>query len=62
MEDDGHVWWWGGGLGCDLLKVSRKTRKKHRFLTLFAKRRAKRSKNALFSHFLRTLYKVSRKM
>ena len=33
--------------------------KKHCFLTLFAKRRIKSSKYADFSHFLRTLYKVS---
>ena len=35
--------------------------KKHCFLTLFVERCAKSSKNAFFSHFLRTLYKVSRK-
>ena len=33
--------------------------KKHCFLTLFAERRAKSSKYADFSHFLRTLYKVT---
>ena len=41
--------------------VSQKTGKKQCFLTLFVDRRAKSSKNVLFSHFLRTLYKVSRK-
>ena len=35
--------------------------KKHCFLTLFGERRAKSSKNDIFSRFLRTLYKVSRK-
>ena len=35
--------------------------KKHCFLSLFVRSRAKSLKNAVFSHFLRTLYKVSRK-
>ena len=38
-----------------------KEAKKHCFLTLFAESRAKRSRNAFFLHFMRTLYKVTRK-
>ena len=44
-------------LGYFVQSVSKNV-KKQCFLALFEEHRAKRSKNAVFSHFLQTLYKV----
>ena len=46
---------------CELCTKCLEKREKTRFFTLFAERRVKSSKNAVFSYSMRTLYKVSRK-